>query len=298
MYPLLDGEVWGLVEDIIDQQRYINRLISLLDFIIGASAKGVLLFPETAKPDDMTMDEIAEEWVKYDGVIKYKPRPGVEVPQQIAVNSTNIGAHELLAVQLKFMQEISGVSPAIQGQNPQAGTPASLYAQEAQNATINIKDYMDSFTEFQRNMDQKTLQLIQQYYNEPRYMAISGKDYKEESKEYDPMKVKNMKYDVNIVQGVDTPMYRQLIEQTLDKLLTGGYIDLPMYLENSTIPFADKLLEQIQLRQERMAEGSEPNDISQELLSQVQNGNQKKLNPNSNKMINHLTRPEQLRPAV
>ena len=35
----LDGEVWGFVEDIIDQQKYINRLIVLQDMIISASAK-------------------------------------------------------------------------------------------------------------------------------------------------------------------------------------------------------------------------------------------------------------------
>ena len=45
LYPLVDGEVWGFVEDIIDQQRYVNRLVTLLDFIIGSSAKGVLLVP-------------------------------------------------------------------------------------------------------------------------------------------------------------------------------------------------------------------------------------------------------------
>ena len=42
LYPLLDGEVWGFVEDIIDQQRYINRLIIQMDFIMSASAKGTL----------------------------------------------------------------------------------------------------------------------------------------------------------------------------------------------------------------------------------------------------------------
>lgn len=53
-YPLTDGEVHSLVEDVIDQQKYVNRLITLVDHILSASAKGVLLFPENAVPDGFT----------------------------------------------------------------------------------------------------------------------------------------------------------------------------------------------------------------------------------------------------
>ena len=64
LYPLLDGEIWGMVEDLIDQQKMVNRMVILQDFIISASAKGVLLIPEECIPDDMTLEDFAEEWVK------------------------------------------------------------------------------------------------------------------------------------------------------------------------------------------------------------------------------------------
>ena len=38
IFPMVNGKSYGLVEELIDQQRYINRLIALLDFIMGASA--------------------------------------------------------------------------------------------------------------------------------------------------------------------------------------------------------------------------------------------------------------------
>ena len=44
LYPLTDGEVHSMVEDVIDQQKYVNRLITLVDHIMGASAKGALLY--------------------------------------------------------------------------------------------------------------------------------------------------------------------------------------------------------------------------------------------------------------
>ena len=61
-YPFIDGEIHSFVADVIDQQRYVNRLIMLYDFIMKTSAKGVLLFPEDALPDHMSMDDIADEW--------------------------------------------------------------------------------------------------------------------------------------------------------------------------------------------------------------------------------------------
>lgn len=61
LYPLLDGEIWGMVEDLIDQQKMVNRNMVLFDFMIGASAKGVLLVPEDCIPDDMDIRDFADQ---------------------------------------------------------------------------------------------------------------------------------------------------------------------------------------------------------------------------------------------
>ena len=37
--PIIDGQFKAVMSDIVDIQRYINRLLTLLDFIIGSSAK-------------------------------------------------------------------------------------------------------------------------------------------------------------------------------------------------------------------------------------------------------------------
>lgn len=251
LYPLLDGEVWGFVEDIIDQQRYINRLIILLDFIIGASAKGVLMIPESAI-GKMSQEEWASEWTKFNGMILYKDKPGVEKPYQISANSTNIGAHELLQLQMQLMQEISGVHSAIQGMDAKSGTPASLYAQQAQNATLNSTDYMMFFNSFQQARDYKILKLIKQFYKEERYLAISGNMYSEEAKLFVPKKVENMQFDIMISQAKDTPAYKVLVEDTLKELLAGQMIDLDMYLESSGLPFAERLRESLRKRQQAM----------------------------------------------
>jgi hypothetical protein len=272
LYPLIDGEVWGLLEDVIDQQRYINRLISLLDFIMGAAAKGVLLVPEDAIHPEFDLASIANEWSKFNGVIKIKSlKQGAQMPQQISANLTNIGAHEMIGIQMKLMQEIFGVSPAMQGQRATSGTPSSLYAQEAQNSTINSKDIMDFYSWYIEQRDYKVMKLIVQFYKEERYINVAGSNYAEESKMFRPELVKDVDLELKVAKGQDTPVYRQMIDDLLFKLLDLQQIDIQMFLENTSLPFADKLLETIKSRQEQLAQGQVPQGgLPPELMAAMQ----------------------------
>jgi len=240
LYPLLDGEVWGIVEDVIDQQRYINRLMSLLDYIIGISAKGLLMIPEGAIPDSSSPEEFADEYTKVGGVI--------------SSNSTSIGASEILGVQMQLVNELSGQNPAIQGQQGPAGTPASKYAMEAQNSAMNNRDLIDAFFSWIQRRDNKILQTILQFYNEKVYLGIAGQSYAEEAKYYDPEAIKGITFMANVTQSNDTPVYRQMIDDTLIKLMELNAIDGRMFLENSSLPFADKILDSIAKREEEVKE--------------------------------------------
>lgn len=71
LYPFVDGEVHPFVEDIIDQQRYINRLITLIDHVMSFSAKGVLLFPQEQLPDGLTWEDIGRRWCSTNSIIPY-----------------------------------------------------------------------------------------------------------------------------------------------------------------------------------------------------------------------------------
>jgi hypothetical protein len=159
MYPLTDGEVHSFVEDVIDQQKYVNRLVTLIDHIMMASAKGVLLFPDTALPDGFTWDDVRRVWSNCNGILPYSPFQGGEKPEQISVNATNIGAYNMIALQMKLLEEISGVQGALQGKNVDAGNSATLYENEARNASVALTDVFDTFNTFRRQRDSKVLSL-------------------------------------------------------------------------------------------------------------------------------------------
>lgn len=176
IYPFIDGEVHSFVADIIDQQRYTNRLITLYDWIMRASAKGVLLFPEGALPEDMELEEVAAEWSRFNGVISYRARAGVPLPQQVHSNSTNIGISELLNIQLGMFEDISGVNPALQGKLENNSMSGTLYSQQTHNALTSLRDILETYRSFLVEGTMKQASNILQYHTAEDVAAIAGRD--------------------------------------------------------------------------------------------------------------------------
>ena len=158
LYPLTDGEVHAIVEDIIDTQKHVNRLISLLDQVMRSSAKGVLLFPETALPDGWTWEDARRCWSSSNGLLPYNPRFSDAKPEQVTTNGTNIGAYQMIELQMKLFEEISGVNSVLQGKNP-TGNSLGLYQMQSENASIALSDVLDTFEAFRRQRDRKILSM-------------------------------------------------------------------------------------------------------------------------------------------
>lgn len=269
-YPYIDGEIHSFVNDVIDQQRYTNRLITLYDWIMRASAKGVLLFPEECLPKGMDINDIADEWSRFNGVIAIKTKNAVQLPQQIANNSTNIGITELLNLQLKFFEEISGVNGALQGKPGWSGMSASLYSQQTQNATTSLLDLLESFSQFVIDAAYKDVKNMQQYYDTKRVFNIAGKSGAQI--EYDPKKIRDIEFDLSIIESTSTPAYRMMANDFLMEIWRSQQISLQQLLEHGDFPFADELLQSLKSQQEQLENGQTPDGVSPEIMQQAQQG--------------------------
>lgn len=275
-YPFIDGEIHSFVGDFIDQQRYTNRLISLYDWIMRASAKGVLMVPADSIPKGMSPETFADEWSRFNGVVIYEPSKSGHVPHQVSSNSTNIGISELLNLQLKLFEDISGVNGALQGKPGYSGMSASLYSQQQQNATNSLLDLLDSFSEFTKDAAYKDVKNIQQFYNNKKYINIVGKNA---IIEYDPDKVKDIDFDLNIVPSTATPAYRSIANDFLIQIWSAGQISLEQLLENGSFPFSDRLLQSIKSQKEQLQNGETPSGVPQDILQQAQqSANQQAVN--------------------
>lgn len=269
-YPFIDGEIHSFVADVIDQQRYTNRLITLYDWIMRASAKGVLMMPEDCLPDGVSIDDIAESWTEFNGVIVYKPSKSGKVPEQVANNSTNIGIAELLNMQLKFFEDISGVTGALQGKPGYSGESASHYNQQTENATKSLLDLLECFSCFVVDGAYKDVKNMQQFYDSKRVFNIAGKSGAQI--EYDPKKTRDVEFDLSITESTSTPAYRHLANDMLMQLYQSQAISVEQLLEHGDFPFADELLQSIKSQKEQLEQGKVPDGLSPELMAQAQQG--------------------------
>jgi hypothetical protein len=283
-YPFIDGEIHSFVADVIDQQRYTNRLITLYDWIMRASAKGVLLMPEDCLPDGVSMEDIAESWAEFNGIIVYKPSPSRQIPQQVANNSTNIGITELLNLQLKFFEDISGVNGALQGKPGFSGQSAAMYNQQVQNSTMALLDMLECFSQFTIDGAYKDVKNMQQFYDTKRVFNIAGKSGAQI--EYDPKKIRDVEFDLSMTESTSTPAYRQLANDWLMQRWQAQAISVEQLLEFGDFPFADELLQSIKSQKEQIEQGGMPEAISPQLMQQAQQGaNMQAVNMLHNAMV-------------
>lgn len=266
-YPLFEGQAYGMVFDLIDQQRSINRNYIMHDFITSAAAKGVLLVPEEAIPDDMDIEDFADEWSKYNGVIKYRAKDGVKQPEQVVARNFNVGQFDMINLQMRMMNDIGGVHDAMQGKSLGTGTPSSLYQQAVHNSQANILDYVESFAWLLMKRDYKMVQIIKQFYDEPRNVPSTGKH--KTPQVYDPSVVRNYDFFNEVSKSNDTPVARLYLDTMLFQLLQQKLITLKMYLEESSAPFSESLLQKVNAMEAQMAGGQMP---SQEQIAGLSQG--------------------------
>lgn len=275
-HPLLNGRVWSYNETLIDSQRQINRLLSLRDAVVGGSAKNMLVVDKTVLEDNNGYDieRIAEEHSRINGTVVLNLKAGQTIDgsiKSLTGNVASLGVNDMITGYINMLLNASGVSQAIQGQKANSGTPSSLYAQEAQNSQINLRDILSTFSEHKRQRDIKVLRLIRQYQDTDR--VLRSKRNRKESLVYKANEAKAIKdIDVTIAQATDTPVVRQIVDDQLAMFVEKGLIDLRMYLENSSMPYADSLLESLDKRDSQ--QGQIDPALAQQMQDAVQQNQQ------------------------
>ena len=232
IYPFVNGKVFNFVDDFIDQQKYINRTLTMIDFIRSSTAKGLLIVDEDAF-QGMSREQIVDEYVRYNGVLFVRLKQGQNIQNivhQYNGSAAVAGDYELLNLQLKLINDISGVNSAMQGQTPSSN---------------------------------KVMKTIQQFYTSARYIDLAGSDYSKESKWYDPEKVQDSEIDVYITEGSNTPVYQMVMNEFLMELYKNQAINVKQLLENSSLPFAERILESIKRDEAEMLQAQEEGRMAQ-----------------------------------
>ena len=184
---------------------------------------------------------------------------------------------------MKFFEDISGVNSALQGKPGFSGESAAHYNQQTQNATLSLLDLLESYSDFVVDGAFKDVKNMQQFYDTKRVFNIAGKSGAQI--EYDPKKIRDVEFDLSIVESTTTPAYRQMANEFLLEIWRSGQISLQHLLQHGDFPFADELLQSLQSQQESLEQGQLPDGVSPEILAQAQQGADMQ---NVNKVYNML----------
>lgn len=266
-YPLVDGEIHSFVDDTINVQRVFNVTFMRQIYLRMNQAKGFgLVNRKILERSGISETEFASKFTSPSAIMSLEWDAGEseDLFKQYNESSSNGADSQIMQQCMELMNEITGAHGAMRGEKAGSNTPAALYAQETENANNNINDLQEWYNGLICNRDYKIMMVIQQYYKDKRFINIAGKDYSEESKWYDPEKVRNSQFDIALVESSSSGIMRLQNEQLLQNLLSGGVIDPITYLECSASPFADKVLERIKARQ------SEAQEQQQTILAQQQ----------------------------
>lgn len=255
--PRVDGVSKPVFSHINDTQRTINRHATMIDYAIANSAKGLLLVPKSML-QKQSLEDITHAWASSDGVLVFDDSvPTNSVPKQLASSAIPAGVFDFLQMEMNNLKEISGLSGALSGQVARSSTPASLYAQQAQNSMLNFVLVFECFKDFNQQVCEKVLATQMQYYTTKRHVDMSGQNYNKEAIYYEPKMVeKIIDWNIVITEATDTPVFRQLGDDLLKYLFEAQAINVEMLLENSSAPFAQKLLAQVRSAQQQAQQGN------------------------------------------
>ena len=251
--PLINGEVWGIIHDVLDLQDVINQNFMMFTWIVEASAKGLLLVPEDCIPKGMDINDFAEQWGKVGGVIKIKLKPGMQLPAEIN-SRTSQNVSDLLNFSLQMVDKVSGIHGALKGETAKSGTPSALYMQMAQNASASLLNFFRNFESYVLARDNKALKIIIQTYDTGRYVDVFGTALYPEAKKWNAEMIKNSDYRLKLVTTQDNQLYRNALDDQLTRLFQVGAIDVETWLKKSNTPYSQEILNEIEARKQQQVQ--------------------------------------------
>ena len=247
--PDINGEYWGIVEEVINAQKGLDKQIQNADQVNENASKGVWLVPDIAVPDTHTNREYLQELKRADGAVIYKVREGMEdlVPKQFYANASNVssGIQNLIQLYSGLMDEISGNYAAAQGKQSGNKT-ASGYALESQNAGLNIRDIIERYFTLQLRRDELILQFIIEGYTKEDYQRIAGV-------ELDPAELEEYEFVMEQSRGTNSPAYRMESERRLLEQVMSNLLPYKVFMEVSTDPLMIQVKQKLEEYEKKMA---------------------------------------------
>lgn len=273
--PFIDGRISGYITDAIDHQIAINRAVVLQDWIVRNQVKGFTMIPQQLVPDGMDNEDFVQSSLNMGNFFFYdadKAR-GLK-PEMFHAGAVSYDASNYIQMLRNLMESSTAISGSIQGKTPYSGTSAALYAQQTMNSSTPLASILADIRTFMEDCAIKKVKNFAAFYDIDRWEKIVGNmDGIFDNANLNLNNIANIECDVAIKESTETPVYRAIANDYLMSFFNAGVISLEELLENSTLPFADKLLQSRQARQAEMeaAQQGQMGDTAQRAAEDVEN---------------------------
>lgn len=235
-YPYIDGEFHPFISEMMPAQDYFNYYLIALDFYVRNAAKGVLMIDEEALTDEMPIEEIAEQYIRTNGVVLYTSKKGGRAPETKTANSIPGGFDYFIQLSRSLTEDVSGVQPALQGKR-EGNTSGVMYQAQISQASASILDLIRTFNSFLTNTAMKNIKVMKCFYTGRKMIDVSG-----QAVPVNLDTVSNMDIDVSISENMDSPVYRALMNQFLISATDKGQLPFRVALETGDFPNGTKIL--------------------------------------------------------
>lgn len=164
------GDTIGLVENLIGSQELLNKVTSQELHVVNTTANSGYKVRAGAL-SNMTVEELEEKGAQTGLVIEVNGDPDKDV-QKIAPNQVPQGLDRISYKAEEHVKTISGVSDSMQGMD-RADVAAKAIQQKRQAGSTNLVKPLDNLTRSDYILARNVLDLVQEFYTEPRLLTIT-----------------------------------------------------------------------------------------------------------------------------
>ncbi len=162
------GITTGLVHDLLDPQREVNkRRSALLHYVMTTANSGWMIEEDSVEED--VKEQLRASGAKPGVVVEYKA--GRPKPERITPMMPPQALRLLEEAATSDIKEIAGINDAAMGQMDRVQSGRAIQARQRQSV-LGAEVYFDNFARYQEIKGRKRVELIQDFYTEPRILRV------------------------------------------------------------------------------------------------------------------------------
>lgn len=247
-----DDDVWGVIDNLIDPQREVNKRRSQSLHILNTQAHSGWMAEEGAISD---MAQFKRMGSAPGAVLLH--RKGSQKPEQIRPNSPSQGHVMAEQAANTDMKEISGVNPDLLGARADRGEPGIVIQLRQQQGIVVIQNVFDNLRYSLTLLGQLLVDVVQGadlYTQEELVQAVP-----DELQQFVPGVMNNKqisRYAVSITTQSNTPTARSMdFYKLLEMVKMGLPVPPDILLKASDLPYKEEMLARLQEAQAMQQQG-------------------------------------------